>query len=302
MPNTLCHIALQGPVSKALSKESALLWIVTGCIIPDVPWILFRIVRALGMVDMYDLKLYSTVQASLMFCLVVSLVFGLLSNKSVQVFIILSLNSLAHLLLDSTQIKWGNGVHLFAPFNWQMFHLDWLWPEHLFFILLSMAGATYFIWQWRKEKLCCPLSFKPGKYKVFSAVFLLFFYFTGPFLFMGQAEQADNHYIDTLRQVEQRTGKPLLVDRDEYDHLRQEITLGTGDKLMIKGDLPDHSGTISVKGYFATPDILMSKEYKEHQAFRYWASILGLFMACLLWFQSLLVCWRDRKKTRSIYN
>ena len=33
---------------------------------------------------------------------------------------VLGLNALLHLLLDATEQKWGNGVHLLAPFSWRM--------------------------------------------------------------------------------------------------------------------------------------------------------------------------------------
>ena len=37
-----------------------------------------------------------------------------------QSFGILALNSVFHLILDSLQTKWGNGVHLFAPVSWEV--------------------------------------------------------------------------------------------------------------------------------------------------------------------------------------
>lgn len=299
MPNTLCHIAVQGPASRLLYRKAGFLWIVTGCIIPDVPWIIFRIVRALGVVDMYDLKLYSTVQASFMFCLIASLFLALLAEKRWSVFFLLASNSLVHLLFDATQIKWGNGVHLLAPFNWQMFHLEWLWPEHSLFIYLSGIGVVYFLWRWKVETCCCPIDVTRGKARMVLAVSMLLLYLLGPFIFMGQAERANAHCIDTLRQVQNRSGKTLLVDRDHYDHIKREITLGTGDQLKVRGVLPDHSAMISIKGYFASPDLLISEEYREHRLFRYWASISGLFLACVLWAQSLLVCWRRKRQSKN---
>jgi hypothetical protein len=92
-------------------------------VIPDVPWILQRIVSAgftASVVDPYDLRLYTIVQSSLIACLVLSLALSLLSSAPRRVFMLLAFNSFVHLLLDAMETKWANGVNLFAPFSWQL--------------------------------------------------------------------------------------------------------------------------------------------------------------------------------------
>ncbi|HSO09252.1 MAG TPA: hypothetical protein VLR45_04640, partial [Desulfoprunum sp.] len=125
MPNTLCHIALQAPVHRAALSDKVLPWVVAGCIIPDIPWILLRTALALGMAAPYTIRLYTTIQASLLFCTLFSAFLAQFSRRPAATFAILSGNCLFHLLLDATQVKWANGVHLLAPFDWtaQQFHL-----------------------------------------------------------------------------------------------------------------------------------------------------------------------------------
>lgn len=117
MPNTLAHIGIQGIATRSIIKDADYKWILIGCIIPDVPWILQRIVSVVFNVDLYALRLYATVQSSFFFCIILSLVLATFSKQYWRVFIILSTNSFFHLILDSLQTKWANGVHLFAPLN-----------------------------------------------------------------------------------------------------------------------------------------------------------------------------------------
>ena len=73
MPNTLAHIGIQGLASKALFRKADLKWVYIGLIIPDVPWIAQRLIRIFPFdVDLYDLRLYFIIQASLIFCLILS--------------------------------------------------------------------------------------------------------------------------------------------------------------------------------------------------------------------------------------
>jgi hypothetical protein len=106
MPNTLAHIGLQTPLTKLGLKTAPLQWIALGCVIPDIPWILQRIFRLIPTLDPVSLRMYAVFQASLLSCCVLSLAFALLTRRTGFVFLVLSLNSLCHLLLDACQKKW----------------------------------------------------------------------------------------------------------------------------------------------------------------------------------------------------
>ena len=69
MPNTLAHLGVQGIATRSVLRDADLKWIYLGCIIPDVSWIIQRLVRyVIPNIDLYDLRLYAIVQASLLFC------------------------------------------------------------------------------------------------------------------------------------------------------------------------------------------------------------------------------------------
>ncbi len=133
MPNTLAHLGIQTFCSKAIIPKADFKWIALGCIVPDLPWIVQRIIRFAGLgVDLYDLRLYCIVQASLAFCLLVAAAVSLQVRDSGKIFLLLLLNCIFHLFLDASQLKWANGIHLFAPFSWDIINFGLYWPESIF--------------------------------------------------------------------------------------------------------------------------------------------------------------------------
>lgn len=67
MPNTLAHIAVQGAIGRSLLRPGDLIWILIGCVIPEVAWIIWRVGMAVaGNWVPYQLKLYAIVQSSLL--------------------------------------------------------------------------------------------------------------------------------------------------------------------------------------------------------------------------------------------
>jgi hypothetical protein len=145
VPNTLVHLGIQGLGNRLVSSRIDLKWVFLGCIIPDLPWIFRRAFIALVPgIDFYDVTLYAAVQASLLFCVLLSAVFALLSAKPRVVFGILAVNALIHLLLDTIEIKWGNGVFLLAPLTWQLLSFGWVWPDSVLITILSLwIGSRY---------------------------------------------------------------------------------------------------------------------------------------------------------------
>ncbi len=81
MPNTLAHLFVQGVATRSLLRGADLRWICLGCVIPDLPWILQRVVWRLNLAVLspYDLRLYVIVQSSLIACLVLCGAFAMLS-------------------------------------------------------------------------------------------------------------------------------------------------------------------------------------------------------------------------------
>lgn len=289
LPNTLCHIALQTPLHKAFFSNNGLLWLFIACIIPDIPWIVLRGGLTLTVVDPFALRLYTSVQASLLFCLILAAALCQCSRQPARTFLLLAANCLFHLLLDATQVKWGNGVHVLLPFTWASLQLNLFEPEQPLGIVISVCGLGVLLWAWPKitRQQVRPAAITFGKITAF--VLCLAMYLTGPLLLLDPLERSGFYYIHTLRDRAARPGKYVELDRIPYTGQQRTATLFNGETIALRGDMPDQSAIVSLQGRFLTADTVQVMHYKQHGRTRDLASMLGIFLACVLILQTLIL-------------
>ncbi len=288
MPNTLVHLGVQSVSTKALFRDADFKWIAIGCIIPDVPWIIQRIILIAQIgINPFDLRQYVIVQASLFCCFILCGFMALFAVSSARIFLLLATNSLIHLLLDAMQIKWANGVHFFAPFSWQLVSFDFVWPEHGISYVLTAAGfiaLVYFgIRDWKKNVI---LTLNRSKYVV--AVMLLAIYFVLPFWLSFGPDQADNHFIATLRNVEERSGRYLELDRSRYRSSDNTVEIFSGERLKVTGNHPSKDSILSVKGYFSNDNTVHVSSFHIHSPLRDTSSKIALAGVMLIWLMALV--------------
>lgn len=295
MPNTLAHIGLQTPLTKLGLPTAPLQWIVLGCIIPDIPWILQRILRLIPVIDPVELRLYAIFQASLFSCCILSLAFALLTRKTGFIFLILSLNSLLHLLLDACQIKWGNGVNFLLPFSWHSTNFAFFWPEHAITYLLIATGGIVLVVCWPQAVKSELFLQKPNTKKTIGLAFALIFYITSPFFFIEAAYNADVHYSRTILNKWEQAGKTVEIDRGNYTQQTQSIDSYAAKALPLNNPPAVKTGIVSIRGIFDQKNRITVTEYHEHKSHRDYASYAGLFLVLLLWSHSII---RMIKKTR----
>jgi hypothetical protein len=299
LPNTLCHIGIQAPLNGLVLKKNEIIWVIIACIIPDLPWIELKLLLATHTINPYDLRLYCTAQASLIFCLILAGGLCLWTHNSIKIFLILGINSLLHLVLDSLQIKWGNGVNIISPFNWELFHLDIFWPEFSGTIIFSAVGFMYLLYNWNKIKASNPQYRTSSKKKHLIGSLFIALYFLGPLYFIDQLDDADTYFIHTMRNFNERTGKPIKLDRAHYNANTHEVKIYSGEKIKITGKLPQKSGRVSFSGFFQDSNTITSKAFHQHSNYRDLASFIGLFMACALVLQSLVLATINSNKPHS---
>ncbi len=299
MPNTLAHLGVQGLTTRALLKDADYKWIYVGCIIPDLPWILQRVVAsAYPSINPHDLRLYVIIQASFCFCLILSAAFAALSVNYWKAFAILCFNSFLHLFLDACQIKWANGVHFLAPFNWHLTNFGFFWPESLPTYILTIFGISYLVWNWRRA-VVIPINITwRSAIRLFALIALAAGYFTLPFLLIDGPERADNHFVKTLRTHHDRPGQHIELDRNFYLHHQSGGVIRTfaGEELSVDGMKLEHPASVSVKGSFVTEDQIHVSQYHVHSNwFRNYSSYLGLFLVSILFIIALV-----RQKFRKV--
>ncbi len=287
MPNTLAHFGIQTVASKAVDRTADVKWIGVGCLIPDIPWITQRLISVVPGIDLLSLRIYCMIQASLFFCLILCAVFALVNRNPRNLFLLLAGNSLAHLLLDAAQTKWANGVHLLAPVSWQLSQYQLFWPESVVTIVLSAGGLAiifYYGWQERYRAIYLQHSF----FCYLLSFALLLCYLLLPFAFFSATFEADNHYVRTIRDTEQRAGKTIGFDRCHYDSKTETISIFTGERIKLISAQPISDGTISLHGRFAGPDTIVAAMVHQHGGNRDVLSYTGLLILLLLWANTLL--------------
>ena len=285
MPNTLVHFAVQGPASRGLWRRLDARWIYLGCLLPDVPWIVRRAVASAGLaVDPIDLRLYAMAQASLAGTLLLCAAFAAVAAAPRLAFSILGLNTLLHLLIDACEIKWGNGVHLFAPLSWRMTSFELVTGEGTVLVLLSAAGALLVTWDILRPRFSAiGLDLSPRRLAAGGA--LLAAYVLVPLALLSAIEASDSYSVKTLREVDRRVGKPLSLDRSAFRATADGglLELWTGERVRAVGVAPAHDARVSLRGTFVEPHVLRIDRLAEHHRNRDWGSYLALGLLALLW-------------------
>jgi hypothetical protein len=288
MPNTLVHLGVQTPASRLLLKGSDFKWIAVGCIIPDVPWIVQRVLLiSESGVNPFSLRHYTTVQASLFGCLILCGVFALMAANSRKLFLLLAFNSLLHLLLDVMEIKWAGGVHFFAPFSWQMINFNFFWPEHAVISILTVLGALTLVYAgFREWKIPVVLAADRMKYGL--ALLLLAVYFVLPFALASGPADADNHFARTLRNVEERPGRYLELDRSPYRSSDNTVAVFGGERLQVRDMHLPGDAIVSVRGYFIDSHTIHISGFHVHSPLRDVSSIAALAGVLFIWLVALV--------------
>jgi hypothetical protein len=283
MPNALVHIGLQTPVSSLLIRDADVKWIVVGCIIPDIPWIMQRIITfALPAVDPLDLRMYAVIQASLVFCLLFALALAMTAARPGRIFLLLGLNAFLHLWIDAMQTKWANGVHFLAPFSWKAANYSSVWPEHFLVYLLSLTGLVILAYHvFRNGNGEIVLTTRIPALAAGAA--LLAGYLFSPFLLLQAPEAENAHYAATLRHREDRPGKYIEFDRARYRAGDRTLRVFTGERFRLLGSVPEDDALLSLKGRFMDAGTIRVEDFHRHTAFRDLASLAGLGGAFFLW-------------------
>ena len=297
MPNMLAHFGAQAVLTRTVLPTADIKVIFLGCFLPDVPWILQRIIRSFfpGF-DPYSVRLYAIVQASLFVTLFLCGALAILSKSPGKVFSILAINSLLHLILDALQTKWGNGVLLFAPFSWAQLNFELFWPESLPTYLLTLLGLGYVGWVWKSVIIESPLLPNLSSHKVILAIGFVGLYFLLPIGLLNGPLMENNHYIKTLQDKNTRVGHEIEFDRNSYAKMPQKNILQswTNEEFQILGQGLDQSGSVSLRGRFLDPSRIQLIEIHEHvRGFRDGSSYIALVLLLSMWGLAFFRTWKS---------
>ena len=294
MPNTIAHFAINGLFTRAVIKYADFKWIYLGCVIPDLPWILQRIIKTLPVsIDLYDLRAFCIAQSSLLLCVLISAAFAMLAKQRSKVFLILTIGCLLHLLLDAVQVKWANGVQLLAPLNWDLLRFDYFWPESMGTYLLVAAGVVYFIFNIKKSIQPNCEEFVVSRTSLSVSAVLLLAWCILPIAYIPSAYSADNHFISTLKDVQSRTGKKIEIDRNSFINIDGVSTVVTsyGEHIRLENIQAGEGVLISLQGRFSDNSTIYVENYHVHSRFRNFASMIGLACVLGVWLIFIFRCY-----------
>jgi hypothetical protein len=165
---------------------------------------------------------------------------------------------------------------------------DVLWPGHALILAFSGLGlALLFVLARRPPP--APIADLPEKKWALTAALFLFCYLGAPLTLMPLLERADAYYLRTLGNIEQRTGKTMAFDRVHFFTDSSTLRTFAGEHIVVTGKVPQASGRVSFRGRFQGPGLFESEEHHYHRDGRDLASVIGLFMACALLAQSVIL-------------
>jgi membrane-bound metal-dependent hydrolase YbcI (DUF457 family) len=305
MPNVLAHFGGQGPVSSAMFREVAPQWVLLGCVIPDIPWIMYRALRTLvpGL-NPYDLRAYAVAQSSLFLSLFLCAAIAAIALQWRKVFAVLALGAVLHLVLDALQTKWANGVHFFAPLSWKLVNFGFFWPESAVTLALAVGGIVYFAWAWRRRRQAAlalaPL--EPRRLFVFSVLTVA--YLALPLALREAVVESDSHFLKTLRDTSARAGR--YVEFDRVGVLRRDETLYVqtfaGEEISLRAGELTRARVASVRGRFLDATTLAVLEVHPHgPGLRDLASYAGLTLLVGIWAAIALSGTGNRRRHSSSY-
>ena len=300
MPNTLAHIAVQTLATRGVLRDADFKWILAGCVLPDVPWIVQRAVAVLvPEIPAIPLRLYVAVQSSLIVTLILAAALALLSRRSGRTFAILAFGIVLHLLLDATQTKWANGALLFAPFSWDLVNFGLYWPESPVTLGLSVAGITVALHAlWAVPPVRGRPVLRPAIRPALALV-LTFVWLALPALLMPAAQRADLHFAATLDARALREGARIEFDRAPIQagpNGAARLLAWTGEIFVLEGVVPDDAKVVSVRGHFiATNSVEIDAIFVHSPAWRAILSQIGLLFAAGWW----LRCLRQAKRSET---
>ncbi len=297
MPNTLAHICVGTLATSGIVRTVDLRWVLAGVVVPDVPWILGRVTQSFapGLHD-HQLWAYLIAQSSLLVSLVLCGALASVATRPAQVFGILSLNTLVHLVLDGLQEKWGNGVHLLAPFSWQHWSAGWFGLESWLTLALTALGLAVGVWVLLRSGRA-PLDLAFSRRRVIISVALLVLYFTVPIPLRLGPLAADTNSVGTLSDRQNRPGRAVQFDRVSYvvrpdaHYLRTYV----GEDLTLREHWLDRGATVSARGRFVDDSTVALSELHAHPGrLRDWASYIGLSVIAGSWLIAL-AHWRSHR-------
>jgi len=209
-----------------------------------------------------------------------------------------SLGCALHLILDALEDKWGNGVHLAAPFDWAHFSVG-VWPtESTVTWLISLGGVIviFLVHRLKTDAAMIHITWL----RTIGMAGLIAFYAVIPMVFVDDVIASNSLYLGTLSQSSDRDGQLIEFDRSLVMVQGEDVVVESHTRevfTIVEPPEEIQSGSYSLKGRFVSKDRIQVTEWKSHSGLRDIASSIGLALIGA-WFVAIVVL-RCREESSS---
>lgn len=263
MPNTLAHLAIQIPAGRALGQQTLIL-VCMGLMIPDLPWILQRVLLYVdGSFSALHIRSYCLALSTPALCLLLSWGISLLFRNPVRTLTVLFSQCLLHFFLDGLEQKGGIGILWFAPLNWASFSFEILSMDGVFVRGLSILGIVLgLILIFRRSNQNKDL-FRLNRVRMIGSSALLMIYLLVPLALMDTIIEKDVHHFRSWAMPSTREDNSISFDRAVLvpgcpTYIKNDLT---PEPVVLKGFKSEEPGLIIGRGMFASENELILKDY-----------------------------------------
>ena len=147
MPDWLTHVVIALFFAELFRIEKKSL-VVLGALLPDFLSKLHLIFFYLGISEYLTFSLLHT---PMMVFLVILLIAPLFRYSQKKVVLWLGLGAVTHFVFDVTMRHFEAGMHLFYPFTFTMYSLNWIWPNDSFYLMGGSLLAYFLLLLYRNN-------------------------------------------------------------------------------------------------------------------------------------------------------
>jgi hypothetical protein len=280
-------------LTRALFKTADPRWICLGLLIPDLPWILQRVLLSIPIdIPPYAIRAYVVGMSAPLMCSILSAAIASLFKKWREVFSILLFGSMVHLLLDAVQEKGGLGIPLAYPFYFETFSYPLFSMNGWISVSITFIGLLTTLYILLKPRNYFPFpKWTHEKHRLILCGILVWGYLTIPAMFLEATIRSNVHDTGVISGLLNRTGASVHFDRAHFtpgvvSSIKNSTMPSAVEVVGIDLNAP---ALVSGKAIFVSENTLEMQSYEAHPRYaRFSYTMVGLLAIIAIWIRPIL--------------
>ncbi len=282
MPDLLTHFGATYLLSRPLPWRIDLRLLFLGALLPDLPWILSRVLKTLTPLDPINLSAYLIPFSTPLVVLLVAACIALLHQRPLTCFAILGTAGLLNIVLDCLQTRPVSGPLLLYPLSFHRYSLHWFWPEDIISYVAVGVSLVCMAFAMRR-----PIGPTPFRLRNLRLVVSLLFGICVLTVLTHKPLIAQNVYnLGFASQPENWEGQWVTLEsRRVVDRNLVEVERSRGLRVQIKGDVELYPGeVVSLGGFYRDGKIYTEMVHRHRRGLRNLFSYVALLIFVAVWF------------------